>query len=79
MVAKSLTIRIRSDISPGDTTRSTSVMSTQSKSFVCTSVVPKDGYLAIVPVLKFALEKTEDVIMGGITMYSGASNICSTS
>ena len=71
--------RIKSEESPGETTRSTSVITTQSKSLVWISVVPKEGYCAIVPVLKFALEKTEEVSIGGSMMYSGASNICSIS
>ena len=61
------------------TTPKTSVSSTHNKSLVCTSVRWNDAYAVMRPVLRLVVEKTGEVIIGGIMTYSGESKICSTS
>mmetsp|Transcript_24276 Transcript_24276/g.60311 ORF Transcript_24276/g.60311 Transcript_24276/m.60311 type:complete len:316 (+) Transcript_24276:3616-4563(+) len=78
-LARSTTTFISSCISRGRTTPSTSTSTTHSRSLVCTSVRVKEAYSDMRPVSRLETEKTGVVIMGGRTIYSGASNICSTS
>ena len=77
--ANSTIRRISVCMSRDRTTPKTSVSSTHNKSLVCTSVRWNDAYAVMRPVLRLVVEKTGEVIIGGIMTYSGESKICSTS
>ena len=79
MFASAAIVRMSACISLGRTTPMTSVSSTQRRSLACVSVRAKEVYSDPPPVSSEDVENTGEVIIAGMTTYSGDSKMSSTS